>query len=93
MSRQYTKDIICPFFQEHSSNALSKSTREEARARLRWEKLRIRCEGLKKGGHIVLEFKTEEQRMKHRKCFCATYNYKECPIAKALDAKYNEKEN
>lgn len=91
MSRTYTKDIICPFFKEPAGCAKQTRTERANRAKERIERRRLRCEGVTKGGKTTLEFKTDVERDRHRARYCASYNYKECPIAKALAEKYKEK--
>ncbi len=91
MSRTYTKDIICPFFKEPAGCGNQTKTERGNRAKERQERRRLRCEGVTKGGKITIDFKTDTERDRHRTRYCVSYNYINCPIAKALAEKYKEK--
>ena len=89
MAEIYESDIICPFFKTPATNGSSRN-RKSAAALNREKKKKIVCEGLQKDSVLTQEFKSREERDKHKESFCASLCWRGCPIAIALmETKYN----
>lgn len=44
----------------------------------------IKCQGLYDGTENTITFKNQEQKIKHKKKYCETFEYNECRYAKVL---------
>lgn len=86
MKYEYTKDVVCPFFvtQHISSSIVDLKTDKRARK----QRCTIKCEGIYKKTSTIIEFSDENARKEHKKNFCASFCYKECPIAIMISKKY-----
>ena len=90
MKYEYTKDVVCPFFvTQHISSACNDP--DEKGKIIRKMSKSIKCEGLYKNSSIIVEFSDENARKEHKRGYCASFCYKNCPIAIMLNkTKYGE---
>ena len=85
MSRNVDVRAKCPFFQEEASCAGLTPRAKIAHEYLK--KCRIRCEGLRPGGKIFLEFEDPRERDEHYENFCVSECWRGCPLAQMLETK------
>ena len=86
MKYEYTKDVVCPFFvTQHIATCKDKEKKDK---QIQKQSRSIKCEGVCKKSSIIIEFDNESARKEHKKNFCASFSYKECPIAIMISKKY-----
>lgn len=51
---------------------------------------KISCEGVVKDSTTLLKFCSEEEKRRHRRMYCQSYEYEKCPLAKILHRKYEQ---
>lgn len=49
---------------------------------------KLYCEGVGGCASTILVFKKNADAARHRRVFCYSFGYRECPLAKALEGEY-----
>lgn len=82
MKTEYYRDVVCPFY----IPTYTTTKKDAAKA-----KRSICCEGICDGGRMITMFPRADKKETHYVCFCCSFKYVDCPIAKMIqEAKYGE---